>query len=180
MLQDCIARGLQKNYIAIQKLYCDWRARLLGTLGRWVGAGRRRSVQAGVRGRTGAGRRRALGRAGGKGSQELGLAGRAGRGWQAGGTGLRARGVGGRSAAGRDRREAGRAARGRRGAGAGGARPGRWARSAWELGVRPRRWAGGLSARAGQGCALGALRLVFNPVFRLSIFPESLNEHCSL
>ena len=35
-------------------------------------------------------------------------------------------------------------------------------------------------ARPGQGCALGALRLVFNPVFRLGIFPESLNEHCSL
>ena len=37
-----------------------------------------------------------------------------------------------------------------------------------------------LGARAGQGCALGALRLVFNLVFRLGIFPESLNEHCSL
>ena len=35
----------------------------------------------------------------------------------------------------------------------------------------------GLGARAGQGCAL---RLVFNPIFRLCIFPESLNKHCSL
>ena len=33
------------------------------------------------------------------------------------------------------------------------------------------RQASGLGARAGQGCALGALRLVFNPVFRLGIFP---------
>ena len=54
-------------------------------------------------------------------------------------------------------------------------------RCAWQAGAghagraRPRRW-----ARAGQGCAIGALRLVFNPVFRLGIFPESLNEHCSL
>ena len=69
-------------------------------------------------------------------------------------------------AAERSRRAAGGAqARGRRGTGAGRARPGRWAR--------------GLGVRAGQGCALGVLRLVFNPVFRLCIFPESLNEHCS-
>ena len=49
-----------------------------------------------------------------------------------------------------------------------GARGARGRRAAWALGVR-----------AGNGCALGALRLVFNPVFRLGIFPESLNEHCS-
>ena len=49
------------------------------------------------------------------------------------------------------------------------ARPRRRARAAWALG-----------ARAGQGCALSALRLVFNLVFRLGIFPESLNEHYSL
>ena len=59
--------------------------------------------------------------------------------------------------------------------GAGGGRRG--ARQAG-LGTGPAAWA--LGARAGQGCALGALRLVFNPVFRLDIFPESLNEHCSL
>ena len=46
--------------------------------------------------------------------------------------------------------------------------------------ARPGRWAHGLGERAGHGCALGALRLVFNLVFRLGIFPESLNEHCSL
>ena len=43
-----------------------------------------------------------------------------------------------------------------------------WALSAWP-------------GRAGwQDSALGALDLIFNPVFRLGIFPESLNEHCSL
>ena len=42
------------------------------------------------------------------------------------------------------------------------------------------RWARGLGARVGQSCALGPLRLVFNSVFQLGIFPESLNEHCSL
>ena len=42
------------------------------------------------------------------------------------------------------------------------------------------RWARGLGAWAGQDCALGALDLIFKPVFRLSIFPESVNERCSL
>ena len=76
-----------------------------------------------------------------------------------------------------------RQARGRtRGPGhaqAAGSRRGRHGRAGARR-ARGRRGAGARRARAGQGCALGALRLVFNPVFRLGIFPESLNEHCSL
>ena len=63
----------------------------------------------------------------------------------------------------------------------GGRHAGRGAQARGARGVQVRgRQAWALGARAGQGCALGALRLVFNPVFRLGIFPESLNEHCSL
>ena len=53
-------------------------------------------------------------------------------------------------------------------------------KAAWALGARPGRWARGLGARAGQDSALSALDLIFKPVFRLGIFRESLNEHCSL
>ena len=59
-------------------------------------------------------------------------------------------------------------------------RSGSWAAGARAAGLGRARQARGLGARAGQGCALGALRLVFNPIFQLDIFPESLNEHCSL
>ena len=60
-----------------------------------------------------------------------------------------------------------------------GAAVGAGASGARGLGVAGR-WACGLGARAGQDCALGALNFIFKPVFRLSIFPESLNEQCSL
>ena len=55
-----------------------------------------------------------------------------------------------------------------------------WGRAGWAAGERPGRWACGLASRAGQDCALGALDLIFKPVFRLGIFPELVNEHCSL
>ena len=42
-------------------------------------------------------------------------------------------------------------------------------RAGWAAGTRP-----------GQDSALGALDLIFKSVFRLGIFPKSLNEHCSL
>ena len=88
-----------------------------------------------------------------------GALGRAlGRGRQ--GAGALGAGAGGRQARGAGRR-----------AGAAGARGAR--------GEQPGRWVHGLGTRAGQGCALGALGLVFNLVFPLGIFPESLNEHCS-
>ena len=76
----------------------------------------------------------------------------------------------------RRRRARGAARQGARGAQA----AGRQARTQQGVAGRGRRAAWPLGARASQGCALGALRLVFNPVFRLSIFPDSLNEHCSL
>ena len=65
---------------------------------------------------------------------------------------------------------AGRQARARQGAGS--ARQG-------TAGARPGSWACGLGMRASQGCAL---RLVFNPVFRLGSFPESLMNtvHCKI
>ena len=103
----------------------------------------------------------------------------------------RARGEGGggsqgaRGALGRAHADAGRAdawlaggAQGR-GAGSSGTQGTRGARGKGARGARGR----GAQARQGTGsagCALGALRLVFNLVFRLGIFPESLNEHCSL
>ena len=102
-------------------------------------------------------------------------AGRRAWGARAGAAGSWARGREAQRARGRAE-QAAAGARGARQAGAGrsgSAWPGRWARG---LGARAR----GLGAQARQGCALGALRLVFNLVFRLGIFPESLNEHCSL
>ena len=68
--------------------------------------------------------------------------------------------------AGRDRRAGGRASAIGRGRGAGRARPGRWVPD--------------LCAQAGPvGCS--CTQLGFQPVFfRLGIFPESPNEHCSL
>ena len=87
-------------------------------------------------------------------------------------------GVGARSEA--DARGSG--AQGGRGSGEQGTR-GKQAEGGRRLGARAlgARAAGrGLGAMAGQGCALGALRLVFNLVFQLGIFLESLNEHCSL
>ena len=75
-------------------------------------------------------------------------------------------------------------ARGRASGRRAGERQARWARGARR--ARQARWARGAwqgaaaGARAGQDCALGALDLIFKPVFRLSIFPESINEHCSL
>ena len=68
-----------------------------------------------------------------------------------------------------------------------GAAEGRGARGRGTQGVRPGRGACGLGARAGLGCALGALGLFFGPV-RLGIFLESnfwtlfvnlVHEHCS-
>ena len=79
------------------------------------------------------------------------------RGARAGAAGNWARGRGAQRAQGREEQA--------RGAG------GRQALGSW----------GTRSLGAGRaGCALGALRLVFNLVFRLGIFPESLNEHCPL
>ena len=75
------------------------------------------------------------------------------------------------------RRGAGRTGGRRAGGRARGRRAGR---AAWALGARPGRWAHGLGARAGQECALGAPDLIFKPIFRLGIFLESVNEHCSL
>ena len=72
------------------------------------------------------------------------------RGWACGAWGKQALGAGGRRG-----RARGAARRGRVGGQTRGAR--------------------GLGTRAGQGCALGALGFVFNLVFRLGIFPESLN-----
>ena len=93
--------------------------------------------------------------------------------------------VNGRGARGRARRRSGRAGAGvaageRQVRGARGT-AGRCSRRRRARGTRPGRgWARGLGARAGQDCALGALDLIFKPVFRLSIFPESVNEHCSM
>ena len=88
-----------------------------------------------------------------------------GAGWtlagRAGGMGAGALGDTGAGA-----RGAGCGAQGVRSRGAAGARPGRWAR--------------GLGTQAGQECALSAPDLIFKPIFRLGIFPESVNEHCSL
>ena len=87
------------------------------------------------------------------------------------------------------RRRSGRAGAGARGARASGRREGRAgerqargardARQGAAAGAGRAAWAW-LGARAGQDCALGALDLIFKPVFRLSIFSESVNEHCSL
>ena len=55
-----------------------------------------------------------------------------------------------------------------------------WAQGARAGRAARRHGAGGMGARAGQDCALGALDLIFKPVFLLGIFPESVNEHCSL
>ena len=126
----------------------------------------------------GLGNRRAQGRWGAQGeragARRESVLRRVGRAWRArqGERGVRGRRTLGRRA---------RAGELQLGAGAGGrqqelARAERSGQS-W-LGGRRTAWA--LSARAGQDCALGALRLVFNPVFRLGIFPESLNEHYSL
>ena len=93
--------------------------------------------------------------------------------------GARARQASGSSAG--ARRRSGRASAGARGRRAAGARgtAGRCSRRGRPRGAGPGRgWA--LGVRAGQDCALGALDLIFKPVFRLSIFPESVNEHCSL
>ena len=110
--------------------------------------------------------------------------------WQASGSGAGVRRRSGRAGAGA--RAAGeRQARGARGreAGARGTAGSALRCPARGLGVAGRgarglglagRWARGLGARVGQDCALGALDLIFKPVFRLSIFPESVNEHCSL
>ena len=61
-----------------------------------------------------------------------------------------------------------------------GARGARGVSSRGAAGARPGRWARGLGARTGQKCALGASYLIFKPIFRLGIFPESVNEQCSL
>ena len=104
-----------------------------------------------------------------------GLRGRTGGSWAQQALGarragaLQARGASGRHEGGRRARHARQArqqaqARAERGAGLAG------------------RQARGLGARAGQDSALGALDLIFKPVFffQLDIFPESPNEQCSL
>ena len=92
--------------------------------------------------------------------------------WALGGTGAGAQGGGAheRAAAGAtsvrgSARTAGSGARGVR------SRGGR--RAAWALGTRPRRlgW---------PGLCTRCTRLDFQTGFRLGIFPESVNEHCSL
>ena len=79
--------------------------------------------------------------------------------------------AGGSSARARSAQAGERQARGvRQGAAAGaGARPGR----GWALGARP-----GLAGWP--GLCTRCTRLDFQTVFRLSIFPKSINEHCSL
>ena len=129
--------------------------------------------------------RRWAGRAGaGLGVQALGR--RAGRRQSAGAHGSRWRrwaGTRARKQARADGR-AGRAAwQGERGAQAAGrqarARQGAGSARQGTAGARPGSWACGLGMRASQGCAL---RLVFNPVFRLGSFPESLMNtvHCKI
>ena len=120
----------------------------------------------------------------------------------AGARGWRADGRAGRAGAGRGRRRALQVAGarrrwgGRRAAGRAGARQGERARgraserAAGRAGVRlgarcARGTAGRQHGRAAYAHRLGQLGarapgLVFSLVFRLGIFPESLNEHCSL
>ena len=79
-----------------------------------------------------------------------------------------------------------------RGAGGSGRAAGRTGARRWALGAGARACAAGAGSVRGIGrqgaclvCWLGqlgarALDLIFKPVFRLGIFPESPNEHCSL
>ena len=169
LLESCVAiqcivlqqaaRLVRKICIAIHLLYCDRKARQQARAG---ALGRRRACW-GVRGR-----------AGGSWAQQALGAGRAGA-LQASGRAAGARGE-------RQARQGVAAGAGARGAGLAGRHALGAGRVAWArgLGARPRRWALGLGAWAGQDCALGALDLIFNPIFRLGIFPDSVNEHCSL
>ena len=179
--------------LLLHKLYCDWAAgkaeeaciaiqtncivtRGAGAgQGAGLGAGRSRRAR---RGRWALGGR-ALGvracwacwaRAAG-GRERAWLAERSERARQAAGSRRRARGACGRASA---RGRAQQAwARGALGVGARGAGRGRTRRAAWALGARPRRlgW---------PGLCTRCTRLDFQTGFRLGIFPESINEHCSL
>ena len=177
VLQDCIARGLQENCIAIRKLYCDSRGLRQGlycdttccraTI-RHAGRSRRAQGALGVRGA----RRQARQAAGRARSAHAGvLAG------MAQGTRQEALAIGtsAQQAQGHRARH-GVGAQGRAGRAAG-----RTERAAW----RTERAGHGRHGRAACAHRLGQLGarapdLVFNLVFRLGIFPESLNEHCSL
>ena len=89
----------------------------------------------------------------------------------------RARGARALGAAGMGARSVGESARG---AGAGRRAAGRPGRAGRAQQGRGRHAAWALGARAGQECALGAPDLIFKPIVRLGIFPELVNEHCSL
>ena len=110
---------------------------------RW-GARRARGVQAGLRGRAGAGAPVA--------------------GWRHGRAGagrVRTRGAGGRRTAGREaRRQLG--GRQRRAGRPGRAQQGRNRRAAWALGARPGPWARGLGVRAGLGLCTRCTRPIFD------------------
>ena len=135
----------------LKKLYCDLRARLLGTLRRWADSGRAGRAW-GARAGVGAGRWVSGRAAGARGAERAG-----GRG--------QARGA---RRAGRQARGARRAGRRARGALLAGRRPG-------QAGARQQ-----ARARAGWLRAVHSVHSAHFQSVLTRFFPESPNEHCSL